>query len=433
MVVTKRLNKIRMGIDRRKFIQNSIAGTSGVAIVGGLTSCTDSPKTTEPKETYKSMVKGVSYITKEERQDRIEKARKLMGDQGIDAIYLDSGTSMRYFVDIQWGTSERMMGVLIPKTGNIYYICPKFEDERLSERISIDGELRAWQEHESPYELVGTILKELNLNSPKIGMEECVRFFIADGIRKANPTCTIVDGTPVVAGCRRIKSSSELALMKKANEITLEAYKLGFSNLEEGMSQYDLNDMVKEAYIGFGAERGGAGASFGRYTAFPHGSKEASPLKEGDNVLIDGGCIVGGYQADITRTTVFGSPSQRQRDVWDVVKEAQSRVYQQAKAGVPCEFLDATARSVVEKAGFGADYTNFFHRVGHGIGMDFHEWEYLVRGNKTPLEPGMCFSNEPGIYLYGEFGVRHEDCWYVTENGYEEFTPQSPSIEVPVG
>ncbi len=198
------------------------------------------------------------------------------------------------------------------------------------------------------------------------------------------------------------------------------------------MSQYDLNNMVKEAYIGFGAERGSTGSSFGKYTAFPHGSKETSILKEGDNVLIDGGCVVGDYQADITRTTVFGKPSQRQNDIWNVVKEAQAKVYEQARAGVPCEFLDATARSVVEKAGFGSDYTNFFHRVGHGIGMDFHEWEYLVRGNKTPLEPGMCFSNEPGIYLYDEFGVRLEDCWYVTENGYEEFTPQSPSIEVPV-
>lgn len=421
-----------MSIDRRKFIQNSVLVTSGIALSGSLNAC--EAKESKVTNEYKSMTGDVVFITKEERSNRIEKAKRLMSDSEIDAIYLDSGTSMQYFTNLQWWPSERMTGVIIPKKGAIHYICPKFEDERLKELISLEGELRTWEEHESPYELVGEVLKDLGYSSPTIGMEEQSRFFIANGIKKANSNATIVDGSPVIAGCRSIKSPMELALLKKANEISLEAYRIGFSKLKEGMTQYDLNNIIYEAFIGLGATATGwVGASFGKYTAFPHGSKEPSKLKEGDTVLIDGGCILGGYQADITRTTVFGEPNQRQKDVWNVVKEAQTKVYEQAKAGVPCELLDATARQVVEKAGFGSGYTNFFHRVGHGIGMDFHEWEYLVKGNKTPMQPGMCFSNEPGIYLYDEFGVRLEDCWYVTENGYQAFTPQSPSIENPIG
>lgn len=421
-----------MSIDRRKFIQNTVLATSGVALTSSISSCEIQESKIETK--YTSMATDVQFITKKERQNRIEKAKELMSMNSIDAIYLDSGTSMKYFVDLQWWPSERMTGVLIPQKGDIHYICPKFEDERLKELLSIEGELRTWEEHESPYELIGDILKDLNYSNPTIGMEEGVRFFIANGIRKSNANLTVVDGSPVIAGCRSIKSPMELALLKKANEITLEAYRIGLSKLKEGMTQYDLNKIIYDAFMGLGASATGwVGASFGKYTAFPHGSNEPSKLKEGDNVLIDGGCILGGYQADITRTTVFGKPTQRQRDVWNVVKEAQTKVYEKAKAGVPCELLDTTAREVIEKAGFGAGYTNFFHRVGHGIGMDFHEWEYLVKGNKTPMQPGMCFSNEPGIYLYDEFGVRLEDCWYVTDNGYEAFTPQSSSIDNPIG
>lgn len=422
-----------MEINRRKFIQNSFALSASTAVTGGLVSCeTSDSKNIET--TYPSMVEDVSIIRAEERLRRIEKARRLMSEQDIDAVYLDTGTSMSYFVDISWWPSERMMGVLIPKKGDIYYICPKFEDERLNEMISIKGKLRTWEEHESPYSLVGNILKEMGNSTPTIGMEECVRFFISNGIQQAIPKATIVDGTGVVAGCRSIKSSAELALLKRANEISLEAYRIGFSQLKEGMSQYDLNNIIYEAFTGLGATASGwVGASFGKYSAFPHGSSDPSRLKEGDIVLVDGGCILGGYQADITRTTVFGQPNQRQIDIWEIVKEAQTKVYEKAKAGVPCEVLDATAREVVSKSGFGSGYENFFHRVGHGIGMDFHEWQYLVKGNKTPMQPGMCFSNEPGIYLYDEFGVRLEDCWYVTENGYEAFTPQSPSIDNPIG
>lgn len=420
-----------MSIDRRKFLNNSVAAVSGIAVLGSTHAC-GSPNTQEKVSSIKPMTDGIVYIGSEERDNRLEQARKLMRENGYEAIFLESGTSLMYFTGIKWGQSERMTGVVIPAKGNLHYICPAFEEERLRELVTIEGDLRIWQEHESPFEMVADILKDLNINSGKVGIEENVRFFMSDGISTAASSISFENAYPITGGCRMIKSPAELALMKRANEITLEAYRIGFSQLKEGMSQYDLNSIVGDAFVKLGASPGWAGASFGKYTAFPHGSNSAQKLKEGDLVLIDGGCKLGGYQADITRTTVYGKPSQRQQDVWNVVKEAQSKVYEEAKAGVPCEHLDATARKVVEKAGFGTGYKNFFHRVGHGIGMDFHEWTYLVKGNKTPMAPGMCFSNEPGIYIYDELGVRLEDCFYITENGYEAFTPQSPSIEMPI-
>lgn len=356
-----------------------------------------------------------------------------MQQKGIDAIFLESGTSLDYFTGIKWWPSERLTGVLIFSDASMNYVCPAFEEHRLQEMITNKGEIAVWQEHESPFKLVARLFGSKVGQSGVLGIEETVRFFQYNGIASFLTNATIIDAKPVTAGCRAIKTAKELALMKKANEITLEAYNYGFSQLKEGMSQYELNGIVAETCMALGAsEAGWAGAMFGEYTAFPHGSKTAQQLKEGDLVLIDGGCKVGGYQADITRTTIFGKPTQRQIDVWNIVKEAQSAVFEKARAGVPCEQLDATARSIVNKYGFGDGYENFFHRVGHGIGMDFHEWEYLVKGNKTPMQAGMCFSNEPGIYLYGEFGVRLEDCFYITENGYEAFTPQSDAIDNPI-
>lgn len=379
------------------------------------------------------MTDGVEFINTQDRIQRVEKAASLMQKNGFDAIFIESGTSLDYFSGVQWWASERMTGLLLFSDGTIQYVCPAFEQERLQEMITIKGDVYIWQEHESPFALVAKLVKDKGHALGTLGIEENVRFFQSDGITTHLPQATIINAKPITAGCRAIKTPKELALMKKANEITLEGYRIGFSKLKEGMSQYDLSATVAEACSALGAtDAGWAGAMFGAYTAFPHGSKTAQQLKEGDLVLIDGGCKLDGYQADITRTTIFGKPTQRQQDVWNIVKEAQTAVYEQAKAGVPCELLDATARAVVDKYGFGGGYENFFHRVGHGIGMDFHEWEYLVKGNQTIMQPGMCFSNEPGIYIYGELGVRLEDCFYITENGYEAFTPQSPSIENPI-
>ncbi len=420
--------------NRRQFLRKGIAATSSLALSGSVAAaCSDAPNNTNQHQPLKSMVGNLTPIDKKERTERISKTQHLMQQSNIQAIFIESGTSLDYFTGVQWGRSERMTAVIIPNEGELVYICPAFEEKRLQEKITITGEVRVWQEHESPYQLVVDSLKDKKILSGNIGIEENVRFFMANGLAKLSSNYTYVDAKPVVGACRRIKSPTELALMKKANEITLEAYKIGFSRMEKGMSQYDLNALIYNTFTELGATGSGwVGASFGEFAAFPHGSSQPQALQEGDIVLIDGGCKLYGYQADITRTTVFGEPTKRQKQVWEVVKNAQSAVYEHIAVGKPCELLDAVARSVIEKAGFGSGYTNFFHRVGHGIGMDFHEWEYLVKGNKTPLTPGMCFSNEPGIYLYGEFGVRLEDCFYVTENGYEAFTPQSPAIDLPV-
>ena len=263
-------------------------------------------------------------------------------------------------------------------------------------------------------------------------MEERVRFFLYDGIRKAAPRLNYVSADPVTIPCRSIKSPAEIALMQKAMDITIEAYKVCVDALHEGMSQNAFRDLSARAHSALGAT-GRIGVQFGQYTAFPHGSKEITYLKEGDMVLMDGGCKVEGYTSDISRTVVFGEPTQRQRDIWNLEKEAQAAGFAAAQIGAPCEAIDAAARKVIVDAGFGPDYKvpGLPHRTGHGIGLDGHEWTYIVRGNKTPLAAGMCFSNEPMVAIYGEFGVRLEDCIYMTDNGPVYFTEPSPAIDRP--
>jgi Xaa-Pro aminopeptidase len=277
------------------------------------------------------------------------------------------------------------------------------------------------------------ILKDRGVATGKVGIEERVRFFIADGIAKAAPASTLVLATPVTAGCRMFKSPTEIALMQRANDITIEAYKAAFATLAENMTQFEFQRNVRAVFDALGAPGGSAGAQFGKYSAFPHGSITPQQLKPGNVVLVDGGCSIEGYQSDITRTTVFGKPSQRQIDVWNLEKRAQTAAFNAAQVGTPCEAVDAAARKVITDAGFGPDYKvpGLPHRTGHGIGMDGHEWTNFVRGNKTKLAPGMCFSDEPMVAIYGEFGIRLEDCLYITENGPKFFTKQSEAIDKP--
>jgi Xaa-Pro dipeptidase len=353
-----------------------------------------------------------------------------MVENGIDAIFLDSGTSMFYYTGVRWGQSERMFGIVIPARGEIAMVTPAFEEERARELIRFGDDVRPWHEHESPHALVAQIFRDRGVATGTIGMEERVRFFLFDGIRKDAPRARYVSADPVTVGCRVIKSPAELALMQRANDITIEAYKAAVDTVYEGMPRDEFTSNCAAAFSALGVS-GGAGAQFGQASAFPHGSNQPQYLTEGDIVLMDGGCNVDGYRSDISRTFVFGEPSQRQREVWGLEREAQDAALAAAGPGVPCEDVDAAARQVIADGGFGPDYAYFTHRVGHGIGLDGHEWTYLVRGNKTPLEPGMCFSNEPGIYIYGEFGVRLEDDMYITENGAKLFSQQSPSIEQP--
>jgi len=380
----------------------------------------------------KPMTEGISPITVEEREGRIEKARALMAENGIAAVYLEAGSGLFYFTGVRWERSERMMAAVIPSQGEIAYVCPAFEEARLRELIIFGDDVRAWEEDESPYELAAGIFKDRGITSGRIGIEESVRFFLFDGVRKEAPHLGFVSADPVTIPCRAIKSAAEIALMQRAMDITVEAYKVCLSLLREGMSQEEFTANSAAAYKALGVE-GSISCQFGEGTAFPHGSKEPAYLKEGDVVLMDGWCTVEGYHSDISRTIVFGEPTRRQRDVWNLEKKAQAAAFAAAQVGVPCEEVDAAARKVITAAGFGPDYKvpGLPHRTGHGIGLDIHEWYHLVRGNKTPLTPGMCFTNEPMIAIYGEFGVRLEDCMYITEDGPRFFTQPSLSIEQP--
>ncbi|HXT15653.1 MAG TPA: Xaa-Pro peptidase family protein [Gemmatimonadaceae bacterium] len=376
----------------------------------------------------------VAPIGDDERRNRIEKARRLMADNKIDAIFLEGGTSMFYFTGVHWGNSERTFGVVIPARGELAWVTPAFEEQRARELIKFSNDVRTWQEDESPYRVIAGILRDRGAGSGRIGMEERVRFFIYDGVRQELPNAQFVSATPVTAGCRMYKSSNEIALMQRANDITLRAIGVSFQMLKAGMTNQELGAIVADATKRLGGNADGALVIFGKYTAFPHGSIQPQKLRDGDVVLVDAGCTVDGYTSDITRTTVFGKPTQRQRDVWDIEKRAQSAAFAAAQIGATCESVDAAARRVITTAGFGPDYKvpGLPHRTGHGIGLDGHEWTNFVRGNTTRIEPGMCFSDEPTIAIYGEFGIRLEDCLHITPNGPKMFTPQSPSIEHPV-
>ncbi|MGA8501404.1 MAG: Xaa-Pro peptidase family protein [Candidatus Sulfotelmatobacter sp.] len=380
-------------------------------------------------------------ITREERQERQERARKLMSENGLDGIVLMEGTSLTYFTGIRWWGGERMFALVLPAKGTAFYVCPAFEEGRAHEQIAgaPDGEnpdVRTWQEDESPYQRVAQGLKERGMATGRLGIEETVRFVFADGISKAAPQVTLTSGTPVTAGCRRIKSAHELALMGLANQVTLAVYEAVYHALREGMTQHDVGELIAAAYgrMGFPGE---ASVQVGEYTALPHGSRTPQIIHEGSIVMIDDGCDVEGYQSDITRTFVLGkAPEQvgdKMRKVFDIVHRAQAAALAAARPGAECGSVDAAARKVITDAGYGPDYKYFTHRLGHGIGMDGHEWPYLVRNNTTKLAPNMTFSDEPGIYIRGEFGIRLEDDMHITENGAELFTPQSPSLENPFG
>lgn len=357
-----------------------------------------------------------------------------MRQNRIDAIYLESGASMFYYTGTRWGLSERMFAMVIPQRGEIAWVCPKFEEEKAREVIKIGDDIRTWEEDASPFRLVADILRDRGVRTGRVGMEEKVRFFLFDGIRKAAPGLQFVSATPITAGGRMFKSPSEIALMQRANDITIVAYKATHDSMREGMTQDEFSGNCAAAFRALGVQ-GGVFCSFGKYTAFPHGSSTPQKLKEGDVVLMDGGCGVDGYQSDITRTFVFGKPTPRQREIWNLERKAQDAGFAAARVGAPCEAVDAAARKVIVDAGFGPDYKvpGLPHRTGHGIGLEGHEWTNFVRGNKTPIQPGMCFSDEPTVVIYGEFGIRLEDCLYITETGPKFFTAQSPTIDKPFG
>jgi Xaa-Pro dipeptidase len=417
-----------MSLKRRDFLRLS----AGSSILLGMPSLTGFKETR--LDDLQPMTADALPITTEERLTRIEKARKLMVENKIDALVLDAGTtSLKYFTGVGWWPSERTMVAIIPAKGEIRYISPAFEEERLRQLITIGKDVRTWEEHESPYKQIARALKGLGIKGGNIGIEERLRFFIYDGVRKEAPQLSFISGDPVTIPCRLIKSPAEIALMQKANDITIAAYKVGVSMLREGMSPADFSAITAEAHSKLGAN-GEIGVNFGKASAYPHGSIEPQQLKKGDIVLMDGGCQVEGYSSDISRTVVFGAqPTKRQLDVWTVQQHSQAAGFAAAKIGDPCENVDIAARKVLTDAGFGPGYKvpGCPHRTGHGIGMDGHEWGNMVLGNKLPLQAGMCFSVEPTIAIYGEFGVRIEDCAYMTPEGPKWFSVPSPAIDKP--
>lgn len=382
-----------------------------------------------------SMKGQATPITAGERQGRVEKARRLMAEHKIDALMLTGGTSLVYFSGIQWGLSERLFSLVVPKSGEPFVVCPAFEEDRAREQFATSpftgtADVRTWEEHESPYQRVAEGLRDRGIASGRLGIEETVRHVFADGVAAAAPRLAIVSGTPVTAGCRVVKDSHELALMKLASAVTLKAYEAAWHGLKEGMTQRDFQGLIAAAHDKLGYP-GGASVQTAEFSALPHGSIQPQVIREGTIILIDGGCSVEGYVSDISRTFVLGRATDKMKAVFDIEFAAQTAALHAARPGVPCEAVDAAARKVIEDAGYGPGYKYFTHRVGHGMGMDGHEWPYLVKGNTLPLAPGMTFSDEPGIYIPREFGVRLEDDMFITENGAELMTPQSRSLETP--
>ena len=369
-----------------------------------------------------------------EYKARIAKAQHYMQENGIGALYLNAGTNLAYFTGMQWYASERLVGALLPAKGDLVYLAPTFEIDSLNERKLVEGDIIGWQEHESPYALVIAMLDKLNTaGGDKLGVDESTQFFIVDGLNKMlGQSWQIINGAEVTAHCRMHKSNNELALIQRAMDMTLAVHKATASMLYEGITTTEVEAFINDAHKKVGATGNYfCIVLFGKATSFPHGVKDPQVLKKNDLVLIDTGCKVHGYLSDITRTYCFGEPTDKQRALWESEKRAQLAAFNAAKVGVPCGDVDKAARDSLAKDGLGPDYNlpGLPHRTGHGIGMDIHEWPYLVKDNPHPLASGMCFSNEPMIVVPNEFGIRLEDHFYMTEDGPVWFTEPSESID----
>jgi len=427
-------------ISRRRFLEagsiTAAVAASSARLAAEAAECAED-KVPPSLAALKSRKAEAKPITREERAQRWERARQLMAENALDAILLMEGTSLKYFTGIRWWGGERTFALVLPQKGSLFYVCPAFEEGRAREQIAnapegTEPDVRIWNEDQSPYERIAQGLRDRSIASGKIGIEETVRFVFVDAITKAASQATITSATPVTAGCRMIKSAHEIALMRLASEATLSAYHAAHEAVREGMTQQQLEELVNKAHERLGFS-GYVDVQVGEFSAFPHGSVTPQVVREGTIVLMDGGCTAEGYWSDITRTFVLGKASDKMKQVFDIVHQAQSAALAAAKPGAECGSIDAAARKVVTDGGYGPDYKYFTHRLGHGLGMDGHEWPYLVRGNPTKLQANVTTSNEPGIYIRGEFGVRLEDDMHITENGAELFTAQSPSLEDPFG
>jgi Xaa-Pro dipeptidase len=405
--------------------------TAGAALAAGSkVYATDSPA-----KSLTSLTKGVQPITAQEHGARIAKVQSLMQQRKVAALLVEAGSSLEYFTGIHWWRSERTTAALIPANGGVIVVTPFFEEPSVRESLKIAADVRPWQEDESPFDLIVSALRDRVAAQGPLAVEATTRFFIIDHITKAwGAGREVISGDELVRACRIVKSSTELALMQSANDVTLAALKHVHGQIEAGMSDADIMKLVVAATEALGGKHEFSLVLLNEASAYPHGSVKPQAIRKGSVVLIDTGCSVHGYQSDISRSWIFGEPSSRQREVWDTVKRGQELALETAKIGVAVGAVDKAVRAFYEGKGWSKDYRlpGTSHRTGHGIGMDVHEPPYLVRNDTTPLEAGMCFSDEPGIYIPGEFGIRMEDCWYMTEAGPKLFTALAKSIEQPI-
>ena len=421
-----------MRMNKRQLLK--IAGaTAGTALLSPAVA--QSADSASSRNIFTDITGDALPIGVEERLERVARAQRLMAKHNIDAILLEPGSAMLYFSGVSWWRSERLTAVVVPREGDIGIVTPYFEEPSVRESMTFGDDVRTWHEDESPFERVASILKDRGIKSGRIGLEDTVRYFVVEGLRSAAADIDIVAALPVTQGCRMYKSANEIALMRKASEVTLAAYRHVYENLEAGMIPSDVSSMMQAAQTGFGGVGIWNIALFGQASAYPHGTTQTQQIKEGQIVLMDCGCSVHGYQSDISRTFVFGEPTAKQRKVWDIVRKGQQIAFETAQVGTPAGAVDDAVRSWYESLGYGPGYATpgLSHRTGHGIGMDGHESVNFVHGEKTPLAPGMCFSNEPGIYDFDEFGVRLEDCIYMTGDGPAWFTVPPKSLDDPIG
>jgi Xaa-Pro dipeptidase len=425
-----------MNMNKRAFLKAGSAGLAALSV--STTAFASSTKMAKSKHsTLKNITQSVSAITAVEREIRIKKAQKLMQQMNISALIIEPGAAMDYFSGIQWWRSERLTALVIPQQGKIGIVCPFFEEPSIQESLAITGDIRVWQEHESPFERIKQILVDRNISLAKgtIGFENSVRYFVQHGVMSLLSNMQHISAEPVTRGCRIIKSHHELQLMHKANEVTLLAYSEVYSKLEVGMTSSHVKSLMSNAQSTLGGNSPWNMALIDQASAFPHGSKKKHLIQEGSIVLMDCGCNVHGYQSDISRTFVVGEPSKRQRDIWQTVRTGQKIAFEQAQIGSAAGLVDDAVRKHYQAQGFGPDYKlpGLSHRTGHGIGMEGHESVNFVHGEQEKLRAGMCFSNEPGIYIPGEFGVRLEDCIYMTDKGPQWFTVPPDSLDSPLG
>lgn len=411
---------------RRDFVSLTAAGAA--VAVGGRTA-----HAARAAPGLSSMTKEVAPITAQEHGARLAKLQGLMQRQKTAAFLVESGSSLEYFTGIRWWRSERTTAALIPASGRVVVVTPFFEEPSIRETLRVDADVRPWKEDENPFELLGGALRAAGAAGP-LAVEPTTRMFIVERVGKAAAGPQVVSGEQLIRACRMIKSPLELAQLQAANNVTLAALRHTHGRIETGMSGQDILGIMVAATESLGGHHEFTLVLLNEASAFPHGSIKPQTVHAGSVVLIDTGCSVHGYQSDITRSWVYGEISPRQRELWDTVKRGQELALETAKLGVPCGAIDKAVRTFYEGKGWSKDYglPGLSHRTGHGIGMDVHEAPYLVRNDTTPLAAGMCFSDEPGIYVPGEFGIRLEDCWQMTDAGPKTFTPLAKSIDQPV-